>query len=115
MPSTYTYVHGTARMVDYTPGGAVAAGDAIILTDSWRIAHNDIAAGRPDALAAGGAVYRGPKATGGGSGWADGAKLHALTATGVIQVSATSAKPLGFAVGAAADADATALFLHWPF
>lgn len=106
--------HGKPRMVDYTPGAAVSAGDVIVLGDGIRIAHNDIAAGVKDALAAGGAVYKNaPKASGDG-GWADGAKLYWNTTTNVLTTTAAGAKPAGFAVGAAATGDTTAKFLHWP-
>lgn len=113
--ATYKFISGKPRMVPYTPGGAVAAGDLVIFGGCCRIAHNPIASGTLDALAAEGAVYEGPKATGGSSGWADGVKLYANNSTGALQVSNSSATPFGFAVGAAADGSAVARAILSPF
>ena len=63
MPFEAELVHGTPRMVDHTPSGAVAAGEVVIVGNWPHIAHLDIAANTLGALAARGAVYR-VKATG---------------------------------------------------
>lgn len=52
-----TFYHGDPRMVDYTPGSAVTAGDIIVQGVTPMIAHRDIPANRKGALAAGGGVY----------------------------------------------------------
>lgn len=53
----FTLVQGTPRMVDHTPGSAVAAGEAVIIDNLAYIAHLDIAASELGALAAGGGIY----------------------------------------------------------
>ncbi|MFO8013632.1 MAG: DUF2190 family protein [Phycisphaerae bacterium] len=107
------FKHGDPLMVDYTPSGAsVTAGDVLILVDSVRIAHLDIEDGRKGALAAGGGVYEGPKASGDG-GWSDGDTLY-WSATDVLTKTAGANKVVGPAVGDAADTDTTALVQHRP-
>jgi predicted RecA/RadA family phage recombinase len=44
-------------MVNHTPGSAVTAGDVLVIGETCRIAHTDIAADELGALAAGGGVY----------------------------------------------------------
>ena len=51
--------HGNPLMVDYTPSGAVAAGDVVVIGSVPFVAHNAIAADKLGALAARGGVYRG--------------------------------------------------------
>lgn len=48
---------GSPVMVNHTPNAAVTAGDVLIIGETCRIAHTDIAADELGALAAGGGVY----------------------------------------------------------
>lgn len=52
-----TFVHGECRMVDYTPGSAVTAGQVIEIGQRAYVAHNAIEASRLGALSAYGGVY----------------------------------------------------------
>ena len=52
-----TFYHGSPRMVDYTPGSNVTAGDVIVQGSVPMIAHRSITANRKGALAGGGGVY----------------------------------------------------------
>lgn len=52
-----TFYHGDPQMVDYTPSGAVTAGDVVVQGSVPMIAHRDIPANRLGALAAGGGFY----------------------------------------------------------
>lgn len=52
-----TFKHGNVLSCDYTPGSAVTAGDVVVVGDVALIAHRDIAANAPGALAACGGVY----------------------------------------------------------
>ncbi len=49
---------GEPQTVNHTPGGAIAAGDVVVVGDSVRIARRDIAANALGALDAQGGVYR---------------------------------------------------------
>ena len=51
------FIHGTPRMVDYTPGTAKTGGSVIVVGDIPLVAHRDIAANEKGALASGGGVY----------------------------------------------------------
>lgn len=51
------FSHGSPRMVEHTPSGAVEAGDVIVTGDTPRVAHGDIAADALGHLAAAGGVY----------------------------------------------------------
>lgn len=111
-----TLAHGQARMVDYTPASDVSAGEVIVLEDAVRIAHLDISADRPGALAAGGAVYQGAKETGVGTGWNDGDTLYWDDTNNRLDDDSSSGtrKKVGLAVGDAGDDDETAFVQHVP-
>jgi len=105
--------HGDPLMVDHTPASAVTAGDVLVLVDSVRVAHLDIEAGRKGALAAGGGVYEGPKASGDG-GWSDGDTIYWDDTNDRFTATAGANKIFGLAVGDAADTDTTAIVQHRP-
>jgi predicted RecA/RadA family phage recombinase len=107
------FKHGDPLMVDYTPGSAVTAGDVLVLEDVLRVAHLDIEASRKGALAAGGGVYEGPKASGDG-GWSDGDTIYWNATTKKFTKTADANKVFGPAVGDAADTDTTARVQHRP-
>lgn len=108
--------HGSPLMVDHTPGGAVTAGDVIVIGEGVRIAHSSIAANIKGALAAGFAVYRCAKASGGGTAIADlkpvfwddtNNRIHPNSAAGAN-------KFFGVTIGASVDGDTEQLVLHLP-
>jgi len=57
MTAEARFKHGTPRMVDHTPSGAVAAGEVVLIGELLCIAHNAIAANVKGAVAIGGGVY----------------------------------------------------------
>jgi len=109
-----TFVHGDPLMVDHTPGSAVSAGDVVVLADTVRIAHRDIAANELGALAAEGGVYEVPKAAGGSTAIADGKKVYWDAGNSVITATASTHKVIGETVGASLDADTTQRIIHKP-
>lgn len=115
MAITYAkYRHGDARMVDYTPGSAVSAGDVVVTGDTPRVAHLDIAANELGALAAEGGIYEMPKATTSGSAIAADKKVYWDASAHVVTESSSSNKVFGVTVSAGADSDATILVRHDP-
>lgn len=57
--ATATFRHGdSVHMADYTPSGAIAAGDVVIIGAYPKIAHRPIAANVKGALADRGGTYR---------------------------------------------------------
>ncbi len=90
---------GTPSMRDYTPAGAVTAGDMIAIDGRCYVAHNDIAAGQLGALSSpdGSAAYRVTLHTGGT--YADGAEVQVDTSAG--ETIATGGTVFGYAEGAA--------------
>lgn len=104
---------GDGRAIDYTPSANVAAGDVVVLVDLVGVARTPIAANTPGSLAVWG-IFDFAKATGAGSGIAQGTKVYWDAADHVATASANNgATPpvpyayLGKVVKAAADADAT--------
>tara|TARA_R110000824_G_scaffold132257_1_gene294632 strand:- start:5254 stop:5595 length:342 start_codon:yes stop_codon:yes gene_type:complete len=55
--ATANFRSGSPVMADYTPAGAVTAGDVVVVDDVAGVAHVDIAAGALGALAVGGGIY----------------------------------------------------------
>lgn len=51
------FYQGTPLMLDYTPSGAVNAGDVVVIGGRPYVAHTDIAANQLGAVSAGGGVY----------------------------------------------------------
>lgn len=112
---TANYRQGTPTMLDYTPGGAVSAGDIVVVGDTVRVSHHDIAASKLGALAAYGGVYDCPKATSGGSAMSDGKVAFWDTVALVITTTPNgNTKVFGVTAGASADADTTQRVLHMP-
>lgn len=106
-----TFVQGRALMQDYTPGSPVSAGDVIVV-NTPRIAHLDIAAGETGSIAFHGGVYVFPKATSGGSAIGDNVLVYWDATAKVITTTATANKRLGYTFGASADGDATQKVCH---
>jgi len=56
-----TYRHGEPRMIDYTPGANVTAGDVVLLGNTTGltcgVVHTDTESGILGAIAAGGGIY----------------------------------------------------------
>ena len=92
--------------VDYTPVGAVSAGQVVVLGDMVLVAKLDIAAGVLGALHRTG-IYDFPKVTTGGSAIAVGTTVYWNSDTNNAQATQSNYKQLGRVVKAAADADAT--------
>ena len=105
--ATATFVHD-GNSIDYTPGSAVAAGDVVVQGELVGVAKTPIAASALGALAIAG-VFDFPKATGGSTAIAAGAKVYWDVAdTEAKEDDETAAnKLIGKTVLAAADADAT--------
>lgn len=80
---------GDPLMLDYTPGADVAVEDIVVVGDTVMICHRPIAAGKLGALAAGGGVYKFPKATGGGTAIAARKRVWYHAGTGVVNETAT--------------------------
>lgn len=99
----------TGTNIDHTPGGALSAGDVVVVGDRALVATTDIAAGELGSLATEG-VFQFPKAAGDG-GIAVGVGAYWDAADGVIQDDADSGtnKQAGWTVAAAATADTTVL------
>lgn len=96
--------------IDYTPSGAVTAGDVVVLGDLIGVAKVDIAVDVQGALALTG-VFEMPKATGGGTAIAVGKTVYWDVADGEVKEDAEAGanKQFGKVVIAAADADAVVL------
>jgi predicted RecA/RadA family phage recombinase len=94
--------------IDYTPGGDLAAGDVVVLSDLVGVTKRDIKANQLGALAVTG-VFDFAKTGGGGVTFAIGDKAYWDDATNVAVATdgAGANKLLGKAVLAAADADTT--------
>lgn len=104
---TATFIHEGAS-IDYTPGADVDAGAVVVQGELLGVAVRAIPANTLGAIAVEG-VFDFPKATGGGSAIAAGAKLYwnALGQVATTDDAAGVNKAIGKAVLAAADADAT--------
>ena len=113
--STTIYKHGDPIMVDYVPATDVAVGDIIVVGDTVRMAHRAYKAGDKGALAACGGVYQVPKATGAGSGIADGKKVYWDATNKIITTTVGTNKGLGYTIGTSADADTTQIVFHHPY
>ncbi len=100
------------QMTDYTPEGALSAGDVVVLVSNVGIVHRDIAAGALGALAVDGGIYEFAKVAGSGTAvpkdtlmyWD--ASGHAPTST------SGSNKILGLMAEASTDAGTTQKILH---
>ncbi|MCC6165102.1 MAG: DUF2190 family protein [Acidobacteria bacterium] len=95
--------------IDYTPAGAVAAGEVIVVDKMVGVARQAIAAGELGSLCVAG-VGKFAKATGGGTAFTAGELIYWDESAGVCDdTTDTGTNPLiGWAIKAAADGDATA-------
>lgn len=105
---------GDPIMVDHYPAAAVSAGQVVVLADTVRIAHRDIAAGDKGALAARGGTYIVPKAAGGSTAIADGVDVYWDDTNNRITATASTHKKIGTTVGASLDADTIQEIEHDP-
>jgi len=105
--ATATFIHD-GNAIDYTPGSDVAAGDVVVQGDLIGVAKQPISASALGALAVTG-VFDFPKATGGGSAIAAGAKVYwdAADTEAKEDDEAGANKYLGKVVAAATDDDTT--------
>jgi predicted RecA/RadA family phage recombinase len=85
---------GHPLMVDYTPSGAVAAGDVVVISGRPYVAHNAIAANTLGALAMEGGVYKGIAA----GNYAPGQKVYWNASTGKITTAVGSHPHFGWIV-----------------
>ena len=104
------FKHGDPRMVDFTPGAAVAVGDVIVTADTVRIAHRNIANGELSALAAEGGVYE----CVGGAAIAVDKKVYWNAAASKVTETASGNKVFGVTVSACSGDNATCLVRHDP-
>lgn len=106
------FVHGSPIMLDYTPSGAVAAGEVVIVGVLPLVAHNAIEANALGAVAAGGGVYDLVAA----GNYSPGAKVYWNTSANKITTGVGSHPHFGFIVPSSdpgADGD-TVRVLHCP-
>lgn len=108
------FIKGDPIMQDYTPSGAVSAGDIIVEGDVTLIAHLDIASGALGSVAAGGGEYEVLKDGTSGPVFSQGDKLYWDDSGNEAVASATSNTPLGFAAADAGTSDATVRVIHAP-
>ena len=92
--------------IDYTPSGAVAAGDVIVQGDLVGVAKNAIAANVKGALSVAG-VFAFPKATTSTSALTVGTKVYWNDSSDIVSTSSGDGKYIGKVVKAAAAADTT--------
>ncbi len=112
MPFQAQFKHGDPLMVDHTPSGAaIVAGEVVVLVDTVRIAHRDIADGVLGALAQRGGVYLCAKTA--GVVFADGDILYWDDTANSLNKTNTN-KKFGVARGAALSAATSALAEHNP-
>ena len=107
------FVHGSPLMVDYTPSGAVSAGDVVVVGVVPFVAHSDIAANVQGAMAAGGGVYEGLTD---GSLDTGGALVYWDDTEGEFVAGTSGNTHFGYTLpgqGATADQD-TIRVIHWP-
>jgi predicted RecA/RadA family phage recombinase len=109
------YIKGeTGPVIDYTPGGAVTAGQVVVVGDLVGVAKLDIAASVLGQLHLGG-VYDFPKSTAGGSGQAAGTTMYWDSGNLVATPTATGNKMLGKQELVSVDADTTARIVLCPW
>ena len=92
--------------VDYTPVGAVSAGDVIVQADLIGIVVADIAAGIYGALYVEG-VFDMPKSGESGTALPAGTRVYWDAGNAVVTATASTHKQFGYVTIAAADADTT--------
>ena len=97
---------GEGRVVDYTPGAAVAAGDVVVQGDLVGVARSPIASNAPGSLVVSG-ILEFPKAAGAGSAITVGSKVYWYPAAKVATTNdgGGTRKLIGKTVKATVDAD----------
>jgi len=109
------YIKGeSGPVIDYTPVGAVTAGQVVVVGDLVGVAKLDIAAGILGHLHLGG-VYDFPKSTAGGSAIAVGKTVYWDATNSVATETSTGNKLLGKTEIAAVDADTTVRVVLQPW
>lgn len=103
------FVHGTPRMIDYTPGSAVTAGVPYVQGNAVRVPHSDIASGALGAAAIGGGIYNVDKDA---STFADGDVCYWDAATSKVTSTSSGNKRFGSCVQAAATGVTKVRCLH---
>lgn len=98
------------RMIDHTPGSAVAAGDVVVINKLVTVAPRPIAANALGAVAVEG-VFALPKPTGAGTDYAKGSKVYFYNSQAVTGVTGVQA---GYVVEAPATTDAIVKVLLFP-
>lgn len=101
---------GDPRMVEYTPGSAVAVGDVIVTNDTPRVAHLAIAANALGSLAAEGGIY---EMVGDAQIAAD-KKVWWNASASKVTTTASTHKPFGYTVTACSADGSTCLVRHEP-
>lgn len=102
--------HGTPRMVDHTPAGAIAAGEVVIVGRTPMICHQAIPAGALGALAAEGGVYTVP----GNAAIVAGRKVYWDNAANKVTETAVGNQAIGFTVSACAGDTLPCNIYHQP-
>lgn len=103
-----TRVSGKSTMADYTPSGAVAAGEVVPLAVGVGIADLAIASGTLGSLATNGGIFRGTKTAGSSTAVPGGTKLYWDNSGNKPTTSSGGNKVLGRATpDGAADDDTT--------
>lgn len=110
-----TLVHGPeSSRISYTPVGAVAAGEVVVVGAMVCVAERPIAAGVQGTLQTEGTATF-PKATGGGTANTLGQQVYWEADPGRISVDPEDGNPLGHVALASADGDATVLVKFHPY
>ena len=91
------------RYMDYTPVGAITAGDVVVVGELVGVATSDIAAGALGALAIEG-IFDFPKAVTSGTAFTNGQLAYWDDTGDVATTTASTHEQIGYAVEAAADA-----------
>lgn len=99
---------------NYTSTANTSAGDVVVVGDTVRIAHRDIAANVLGSLALQGGVYELPKTAGASTAIADGKKVYWDATNHVIVSTSSSGTMIGKTVVASVDADTTQDVNHLP-
>ena len=92
--------------IDYTPGGAISAGDVVVQEDIVGVATDDIAASVQGSLAVTG-VFAFTKGTGSSSALAVGTKVYWNDTSDIVSTSSGDGKYIGKVVAAAIDSVST--------
>lgn len=111
MPLQAQFVSGEPVFEDYTPVGALAAGDVVVTSLTPRIVHRAIAAGELGALAGAGGIYRVKSLD---ATMAANVKVYWVDASDGVTVTAGSNKVFGVTVTTASASDGYVEVFHDP-